>query len=105
VRGVKETLESSCFRLKFIDDVNNSAVNRLETLGDGIGGFRSNGTTTDKNTIGAIAVDDAVTSNAGTAINAENPHCVKKPLQLTRIPRYQNWHRRAERHHALPSLP
>src|SRR5262249_17881279 len=105
VRGVKQAFEGSGLRLEFADDLDDTAIDVLQSFGYRVRRFRTDCAAADKNTIGAIAVDDAVTSNSGPAIDAENPHRLMKQLRRVQIPRYRNSRRRAARRHARRGLP
>src|SRR5262249_55470502 len=102
---IKQALEGGSLRLKLMNDVDDAVVDGFQAVRYRVGWFGTNGAAADKNTIGAIAVDDAVTGDSGSAIDAQNPHRSKKQLRRVRIPRYRNSRRRVERRRVLQGLP
>src|SRR5437867_1391239 len=74
IGGVKQTLEGCGFGVQIANDVDNGIVDRSKASRQRIRGFRSDGAAADEKTFGAIVIDDAVTGNSGSAIDAENPH-------------------------------
>ena len=74
IGGIEHIFESRCLGLQLLDDLNDAAVDAFQPFSERIGRLRPDSAAADKNTIGAISIDDAVTSDSGSAIDAENPH-------------------------------
>src|SRR5262245_57600256 len=105
ISRVKQALKGSCLGLKPPNDVDDALVDGFQAFCDRVGRSGTNGAAANKNTIGAIAVDDAVAGDPGAAIDAENPHQSKKRLARVQIPRYRNSRKRAGRRRVLQGLP
>ena len=74
VAGIEEALKSRSFGLQLANDFDDAVVNQLQTIDEGIGWLQPDRAAVDKATFCAIAVDDAVTGNSGSTIDAEDPH-------------------------------
>src|SRR5881296_1060144 len=76
VSCVQQTFEGRSLRFKIANNVDNSIMDGSKAIRQRNTRYRLDGTAADQTTLGAIAVDDAVTGNSGPAIDAENPHYV-----------------------------
>src|SRR5437867_2800877 len=74
IGGVKQTLEGCGFRAQIANDTDNGTVDRAEASRKRIRRFRSDSAAANEKTFGALVIDDAVTGDSGSAIDAENPH-------------------------------
>lgn len=76
ILGKENTLKRGSLRLKAADDIGNPSMNSFQSGGETLSGFDSDRAALHQNAIGAIGVDDAITGDAGAAVDPENPHIV-----------------------------
>ena len=74
IGGVKKAFKGRRFRLKLANDLNDAVVDMFQAQSERIGWPGSYRAATDKKTAVAVSIDDAVTGNPGSAIDAQNPH-------------------------------
>src|SRR5438046_1601752 len=74
ILSVKNTLEGGDIGLEFGNHFHDSTINRMQPIGKWYGRADTDHSATDINTIGAIALDDAVSGNSGPAVDSEYAH-------------------------------
>ena len=74
VLSVKNSFEGGDIGLEFGNHFHDSAINGMQPIGKWYGWANANHSATDINTIGAIALDDAVSGNSGPAVDSEYSH-------------------------------
>jgi hypothetical protein len=71
---IEETFKSGGMGFEFANDVDNTPMNLLQADSQRIRRLRTDGAAADKNAIGTVRIDDAITGDSGPAINAKDPH-------------------------------